>query len=174
MAAGLALTASLPLQGGHNLLATDSRFDTVGRALAGAHLGTGVVATFVLGRVAFYAPTVRFTDVFGLTEPTVADTREPGSVYGKTNYAFTMSLRPVVIAANDWMSLPPMLAAAPTPTAYLGLSCPRLLPGRVFLLADQKVAASVAAALTAAGAPATVTPLTDALRAWERAFPRGQ
>jgi hypothetical protein len=174
MAIALSVTATLPLRDGGNLTATDVRFDDVGRALEHTGLGQRVVATAVLGRMAFDAPDVRITDILGLTEPTVARTHEPGSVYGKTNYAYTMSLRPAVIATNDWIPLQSMLAAGgPTEIPYEAVVSDRLLQGPAFLLADPLVADRLAQALDAEGDRARIETIATAFGEWTRMFPGG-
>ena len=54
----------------------------------------------VLGRVGYWAPDVRFTDMSGLTEPVVARTPGEGGVYGKLNLPYTLSRDPAVVAVN--------------------------------------------------------------------------
>ena len=166
---------SLPLRdGGKNALWSDRGQDSVGRALT--RLGSqSVIATDVLGRVAFWSPDLKYTDIYGLTEPAVAHSRGRGSVFGKSNYAVTLAARPAVIDTNDWLRLPQILATPTLKPNYQAVVSRKLTHDRVFLLVDPAVSGAVLRALRASGFPdATNEPVGAALPIWAAAAPSGQ
>jgi len=102
----LALPIVMLVLGGHSLpmrdgLATDNARDAIGRALAAGIDTNSVVATDVLGRVAFWSPNVRYKDMLGLADPAVASSPGRGGVFGKTDYAITLAAHPAVVDSND-------------------------------------------------------------------------
>ena len=166
---------SLPLRdGGRNPLWSDRGQDSVGRALE--QLGSQrVIATDVLGRVAFWSPDRNYTDIYGLTEPAVANSPGRGSVFGKSNYAVTLAARPGVIDTNDWPRLPQILATPTSKPNYQAVVSRKLTHDRAFLLVDPAVSDAVLRALRAAGFPdATTEPVAAATATWAAAAPNGQ
>ncbi len=166
---------SLPLRdGGRNPLWSDRGQDSIGRAFE--QLGPQrVIATDVLGRVAFWSPDLNYTDIYGLTEPAVASSRGRGSVFGKSDYAVTLAAHPGVIDTNDWLRLPQILATPPLKPNYQAVVSRKLTDDRAFLVVDPAVSDAVLRALRAAGFPdATAEPVRAALATWEAAAPNGQ
>jgi len=155
-------------------LLSDRGQDAVGRAFQ--RMGTKpIVATDVLGRVAFWSPDVNYTDVDGLTEPAVAKSRGRGSVFGKSDYAVTLARRPGVIDTNDWLRLPQILATPTVKPNYQAVVSRKLTDDRAFLLVDPAVSDAVLRALRAFGFPdVTAEPVDAAMVTWEAAAPHGQ
>ncbi|MDT0353512.1 hypothetical protein [Pseudonocardia charpentierae] len=163
----------LPLRddGGANPVVTSRGFDRVGRSLAATGLRDRLVTTDVLGRVGFWAPSVRFHDSLGLTDPQVAHSPTPGSVYGKRNWTHTVALDAAAVLGNDWRNLDAFLRAGPA-TPYVGLVSTRLTGDRVFVLVDPDVAPRLSAAL--GDEDARLLPADRALEVWRREVPQGQ
>jgi len=165
----------LPLRdNGRTALDTDRGFDRLGRALehVGAASGArGVLATDVLGRPCFWAPSRRCSDILGLAEPAIAGRPGPGSVYGKTDYAYTLSLRPAVLATDTWPRLRDILAVARGGSvSYVAVESQSLTRERVFVLADTATAGPLRDALRRSGDRGVlIAPAGSAFAVWDSA-----
>lgn len=156
----------LPLRDGKG---SDAPWDNVGRALERSGLGSRVAATTVLGRMGYWAPDVRFTDMLGLTEPTVARTHERGSVFGKFNLRYTLSLKPAIVACNFQPDAAHLLAlTGPGDPKYVAIVSSQLSAHRVFLLADPAVASRFLAELRRTDPAATFESADRAVVQWAR------
>jgi hypothetical protein len=135
----------LPLRdNGLNALSSDRGFDGLGRAVAASGLGRRVLATDVLGRLCFYAPDVRCSDMYGLSEPMIANKKGAGSIYGKVDFKFTLSRRPAVVATDYWPNIEKLLAARQAgDVPYVALVGARLTDERVFVLVDPAFATRI-------------------------------
>ncbi len=175
----LALPITMLLLGGHSTplrdgVLADSSRDSVGRSLSTSIGVDSVVATDVLGRIPFWSPHVHYTDMLGLAEPAVANGRGRGSVFGKTNYAVTLALRPVVVHSNDWKSLEAVLATPVPKSNYETIVSRSLTRDRIFLLVDPAVSANLLRSLAEYFPDAAVEPPGVAFASWRAEFPNGQ
>lgn len=175
----LALPIVMLVLGGHSLpmrdgLATDNARDAIGRALAAGIDTNSVVATDVLGRVAFWSPNVRYKDMLGLADPAVASSPGRGGVFGKTDYAITLAAHPAVVDSNDWTSLAALVATPVPKPDYAAIVSASLIQNRIFLLVDPAVSATVMQGVTSQFPDAVVEPLDAAFARWRTEVPNGQ
>jgi arabinofuranosyltransferase len=166
LAMALVSPHGLPLQGGSG----DAAWDGIGRSLEQTKLASRPVATTVLGRVGYWAPDVRFTDMSGLTEPAVARTPGKGGVYGKLNLRYTLSRNPAIVAVNFEPHAARFLAlAARADRPYVAIVSERLTAQRIFLLADPAVAPRFLTQLRERYPGAHLEASQEAVRRWRNA-----
>jgi hypothetical protein len=116
--------------------ALGSLYDAVGRAFRYDARGTRrVFATPLIGRLGYFSRPAVVSDIYELTDVSVAETHERGSVFGKINLAYTGSLRPDAVEDITW----PLLRqfAIQAPDRYLGLVSPSLSNFHIFVLSAQ-------------------------------------
>lgn len=157
-----------------SVISTGNAFMNPGRSLEDAGLGDRYVATDVLGRVPYYAPSVRFTDVFGLTEPAVAESHEDGSVFGKMNFPVTASRHPVAVVSNGWPTIKQLMALS-RQGDFEAIVGPRMADADLFVVVERPFLTRVLADVRRLiDASATNESVSVALRTWQGKFPHGQ
>jgi hypothetical protein len=127
------------------------------------------VTTNILGELAYEAPTLRFFDVYGLVEPSIAERRVPASIVGKDGMALAARRDNVAIVTNHWMVLNAIVDASRS--SYQALVSPTLVRNNLFV-AVRSDQAQRFAPLVRDGA--RLVDMDDAVEYWSARAPTGQ
>lgn len=145
--------------------------DKLGYALKEAYQPGDIFENAELGRVSFYSNPTKLIDMFGLTQPAIAKSKQESSIFGKVNPEYLGQLSPHLIVNNYWPDLIKILTIAQPD--YVAITSQELTANRIFIVVRADAVARIAPSIKTYF-EGKIVGVDKAITEWQSAYPKGQ